>query len=153
MRNSTVGLIMGIVILFLSFNVLTIYFIGCIQWRDDMNTVQSSTRNFVDSVIDTRGISEDALADFNLSLASCQSSYTYKIYHEEIVTNPDPTADDPNATRTTWVYTDDLINWNTGDFVTVEVKQVSENFFQRIASTMLSMVFGNKDCTLSGMVR
>ena len=153
MRNSTVGLIIGIVILFLGFNVQTIYFIGCIQWRDDVNTVQNATRNFVDSVIDTGEIAEDTLADFNLALASCQSTYAYKIYHEEIVTNPDPTTGDPNATKTTWIYTDDLDNWNTGDFITVEVKQVSENFFQRISSSMLSMVFGNRDCTLSGMVR
>ena len=88
-----------------------------------------------------------------MALASCQSTYTYRIYHEEIVTNPDPSSSKADDTKTTWVYTDDMDNWNTGDFVTVEVTQVSENFFQRIANTMLGMIYGKRDCVLSSMVR
>ena len=148
MRNSLTGLIMGIVVVFLSMFVLPLYFIGCVQWRDDMNTVQNSTRNFIDKVIDTRELSEDTVADFNLALASCSSTFSYTIYHEEIVTNPNG-----GSTLTTWIYTDNMVDWNQGDFITVEVKQVSQNFFQRISSMMIGLIYANKSCTMSGMVR
>lgn len=148
MRNSLTGLVMGIVILFLSLFVIPLYYIGCIQWRDDMNMVQNSTRNFIDKVIDTREMSEDTIADFNLALASCSSTFSYKVLHEEIVTNPNE-----GGTVTTWIYTDNLEDWNSGDLITVEVKQVSQNFFQRISSMMIGLVYANKSCTMCGMVR
>lgn len=148
MRNSLTGLVMGIVILFLGMLVEPLYYIGCVQWRDDMNMVQNSTRNFIDKVIDTREMSEDTIADFNLALASCSSTFSYKILHEEIVTNPNE-----GGTVTTWIYTDNLEDWNSGDLITVEVKQVSQNFFQRVSSMMMGLIYSNKSCTMCGMVR
>lgn len=149
MRSSITGTVIGIVLLFYSMIVLPMYYLGCVQWRDDMNMVQNSTRNFIDKVIDTGEMSEDAVADFNLALASCSSTFSYKIYHEQIVTNPGL----GGKTITTWIYTENMDDWNVGDIITVEVKQVSQNFFQRVSSMMIGLVYSNKSCTMAGMVR
>ena len=55
-----------------------------------MNKCQSAARNFVDMVIDNGQVSDRALSDLNLSVASCSSTFTYEYYREERVTNPDP---------------------------------------------------------------
>lgn len=153
MRNSPASIIFGIIILFLGYIVLPIYYIGVIQWRDDMNIVQTETRNFLDTICDNHYISETALADFNLQLSSCSAVYTYEIIHEEMITNPNP---DPNGiadTSTTWVYTENLKEFHRGDFVTIEVSQVSDNMFQRISAQFLSFVYGSRDFIATEMVR
>ena len=82
MRNSIVGIIISVIILFISLIVLPTYFVGVIQWRDDMNTCQTAARNFVDMVIDNGQINERAVTDLNLSLGGCYSTFTYEIYRE-----------------------------------------------------------------------
>ena len=162
MKLSVPALVISTIILFLGFIVMPTYYMGCVQWRDDMTIVQNSTRNFVDQIIDSGQITKDMEADFNLALASCSSMFTYEVVHEVKVTDPDPILDDPATpedesdpyhTITKWVYTEDVVNFNTGDFVTVKVEQITTNFFQRIAANMLGMFYTKKDCTLTGMVR
>lgn len=153
MRSSVPSTIFTVLILFLSLIVLPIYFISIIDWRDDMNTVQTASRNFVDKVIDTGHITDDMVADMNLQLASCSSTFTWTIYKEAKVTNPDPAH--PGQTITTWEYTecDFDTEFATGDIIEIEVDQVTINLFQRISATMLGANYNNRQCRLAGMVR
>lgn len=153
MRNSPPSVIFGIIILFLGFIVLPIYYTGIIQWRDDMNIVQTETRNFLDKICDNHYISENALADYNLHLASCSSVYSYEIIREEMITNPRPDENSIADTSTTWIYTNNLEEFHRGDFVTIEVTPVSDNMFQRISAQFLAFVYGSRDFTLTEMVR
>lgn len=146
MRTSIVGVVISIIVLFYSLIVLPTYFIGIIQWRDDMNSCQTAARNFVDMVTDNGNISERAITDLNLSLAGCYSTYTYEIYREEKITNP---------TETSWVYVDieDDTLWRTGDIVTIEITQEGSNIFYKISSMLLGVSYQKITVRLAGMVR
>jgi hypothetical protein len=139
--------------MFISLIVLPAYFIGIIQWRSDMNTCQTAARNFVDMVIDNGKISERAMTDLNLSIASCSSNFTYEYYREEKVVNPDPS--DASKYITTWVHkeVDTDTEWQTGDICTIVVTQKSMNIFQRLSMALLGSSYNNIEIRLSGMVR
>lgn len=153
MRQSIVANVIAVLILFMSFIVLPSYFIGVIQWRSDMNTCQVAARNFVDMVIDNSKISERAITDLNLEIASCAGDYTYEYYREAKVVNPDP--NNAGEYITTWVHVevDENTEWNTGDLCTIVITQRTPNVFQRIANAMLSTSWNKIDIRLTGMVR
>lgn len=159
MRSSIVGTILGAIILFVSLIILPIYFVSIINWRDDMNTVQTAARNFVDMVIDNGQITDKALSDLNLSLAGCTGTFTYEYYKEEKTTNPAVKVDDTGATYTTTETTWNTVEvgnntvWREGDLVTIEIHQSGMNLFQRLASATMGSYFTNVDVRLSGMVR
>lgn len=151
MRNSIIGTILGVIILFLSLVILPTYFIGIVNWRDDLNTCQTAARNFVDMVIDNKQINDKALSDLNLSLAACSSTFTYKYYREEKTTNPDG----HGGTVTTWNYVEvgpDTV-WRTGDICTIVIEQQGLSVFQRISAAILGTSYTSTEIRLSGMVR
>lgn len=157
MKTSIPGLVISCIILFISLIMLPTYFIGVINWRSDQNTAQTAARNFVDMVIDNRQITERAMSDLNLSLAGCSTTYTYKYYREEKITNPlvDASGKPTGQVEVTWAYvevTPDTI-WNTGDICTIVVKQEGMNMFQRVAMALLGTSYNTIEIRLSGMVR
>ncbi len=153
MRDSIIGKVISVIILFLGFVVLPSYYIGVINWRNDMNTCQTAGRNFVDMVIDNGQITEWALTDLNLQIASCTGEFTYEYYREEKVVNPNP--DKPGEYITTWVHVevnDDTV-WRTGDIITIVISQKNANLFQRLSNALMSSSWNNIEVRLSGMVR
>lgn len=156
MRISIPSLVLSVILLFLSLIVLPIYFVSIINYRDDLNTVQTASRNFIDRAIDTKEITEDMVADLNLQLASCNSTFTYTVSKEVKVTNPK--GDGSGEVVTTWIYTDvndGLVGttFASGDFVTITVRQVGISVFQRLSSGFLGTQYHTRECNLSGMVR
>lgn len=153
MRQSIISNVIAVIILFLGLIVLPSYYIGVINWRNDMNTCQTAARNFVDMVIDNGQITERALTDLNLQIASCTGEYTYEYYREEKVVNPDP--ESSGRYITTWVHVevnDDTV-WRTGDIVTIVITQKNANLFQRLSNALMSSSWNNIEVRLSGMVR
>lgn len=151
MRNSIVGTIIGILLLFFSIIVLPLYFIGIVQWRTDVNNAQNAGRNFLDKVIDSSEVSKTTVEDLNLELAQCTVVFSYDVKYSKKVVNPDPS--DPTGTITTWVPMDEIGDLRAGDIVTIEIKQENLNLMQRIANALLGTVFNKEDIRLSGMVR
>lgn len=151
MRSSIIGMVVGIIIAFLCLVVSPIYHTSIINWRDDMNTAQTAARNFVDKVIDTGEISDITLTDLNLMLATCTCSFDYEIWRETKVVNPAGAG----RTYTTWqqveIRSDTL--WETGDIVTIEIRQTSQGIFQRLAAGFFNTTYSNRVIRLSGMVR
>lgn len=152
MKQSIVGTVLGVLILFISCVILPTYFMSIITYRDDLNKCQVAARNFIDMVIDNGSINERALSDINLSLASCTSTFSYKYYREEKILQP---SEEEGFVDTIWVYTDvvDNVNWNTGDIITVVITQEGLNIYQRIAMIMPGASFAAPEIRLSGMVR
>lgn len=153
MRQSIVSNVIAIIILFVSLIVLPSYFIGIINWRTDMNICQTAARNFVDMVIDNGQITERAITDLNLSVASCSGDFTYEYYREEKVVNPDPNNSGKYLITYAHVEVDTNTEWRTGDICTIVIKQQSTNLFQRLANALMSASYNNIEIRLSGMVR
>lgn len=155
MRQSVVSNVIAVIILFVSIIVLPAYFIGIINWRSDMNICQTAARNFVDMVIDNGQITEKALTDLNLSIASCTGNFTYEYYREEKVVNPNPGTGVSGDYITTWVHVevDEDTVWRTGDICTIVITQKSMNIFQRLSNALIGASYNNIEVRLSGMVR
>lgn len=153
MRQSIVSNVIAIIILFVSLIVLPAYFIGIINWRSDMNTCQTAARNFVDMVIDNGKISDKALTDLNLSIASCSGDFVYEYYREEKVVNPDPDHAGQYIVTYAHVDVDKDTEWRTGDVVTIVVTQKSMNLFQRLSNALMGASYNNIEIRLAGMVR
>lgn len=153
MRNSIVATVLGVIILFIALIVLPSYYMGIIHWRNDMNTCQTTARNFIDMVIDNGQITDRSLSDLNLSLAGCHSTFTYEYYREERVTNPDP--NNPGEVIVEWVHTDvdENTEWHSGDLVTIVITQQSQGLFQKLSSMLLGSSYNNIEIRLTGMVR
>ena len=149
MKTSVIGSIMGIILLFLLLIIGPIYHMSLITWRDDLTKVQTETRNYIDKIIDTSLNTEGYQEDYNLALASCSNTYTYKLEHFARATNPDGRG----GTVTTWMISNDLTNFSKGDIVKITVVQKSYNIFQKISQNMLGMQYVNKDLTFAAMVR
>lgn len=152
MRNSIIGVVLGVIILFLGLIVLPTYYIGIVNWRDDLNTAQTAARNFVDMVIDNGQITDKAISDLNLSLASCSTTFTYEYYREEKVTNPGVT---PGSVVVTYNYreVEKGDEWVTGDICTIVITQRGMSVYQRIAALLLGTSYTKTEIRLSGMVR
>lgn len=149
MKISIPGIFLSSILIFIAVNVVSIYFISVVMWRNDLNIVQNETRNYIDKIIDTRTNSIDAEEDYKLALAGCNGTFTYQLLHEAKATNPDG----KGGTITSWVATKENTLWNKGDIVSIKVTQESLNVFQKIAANMFGMNFMNTEVNMAGMVR
>lgn len=149
MKISVPGIFLSSILIFIAVNVVSIYFISVVMWRNDLNIVQNETRNYIDKIIDTRTNSIDAEEDYKLALAGCNGTFTYQLLHEAKATNPDG----KGGTITSWVVTKENTLWNKGDIVSIKVTQESLNLFQKIAANMFGMNFMNTEVNMAGMVR
>lgn len=153
MRQSVIGTVISVIVMFVSLIVLPTYFVGVINWRTDMNTCQTAARNFVDMVIDNGQITEKALSDLNLTIASCSGDYSYEYYREEKIVNPVVGSDSEYVVTYIHTEVDTSTVWHPGDIVTIVITQQSPNLFQRLSNALLSTSYNNFDLRLSGMVR
>lgn len=151
MRNNVVGTIISIIVLFIGLVILPTYYNSMIQQRDDAVTVQTATRNFIDTVIDSKQITKEALAEFNLQLSACSTIKTYDIYREQKVVNPDGSG----GYTISWVHTPVDVGdiWSQGDIITVVVSTSSYSIHERISMLMLGAYAHPDTCRLSGMIR
>lgn len=150
MRNSIIGSIISIIILFIGLIVLPIYYMGIITYRDDLNKVQNAGWEFIDKVSDTGIVSEGTLADLNLAIAACSSTYEISVIKEAKVTNPTGVG---NETITEWIYSENIDDWNSGDIITLRINQTNRNLFQRISAGVVNVLYNMKDMTFSAMIR
>lgn len=145
---SSIVLIIAIVI---GIIVMPAYYIGIVQWRNDQEVCIVEARNLVDKIIDTRSFTSEMESDFNIALASMNGTYTAEVTHEIMMVNPDPT--NPGGTYTSYVITNDLENWNQGDYVTVTIRPVGLSFLQAVSLKLLGASYTTQPVTFKARVR
>lgn len=151
MRSSVIGTVVSGILVILLLVVTPLYYIGIVEWAKAENEVIADTRNLIDEVIDTRVLTDDMMADYNLSLAAKSNYYRATITREVKVVNPDPL--NPGKTHTNYMVVDDITNWNKGDLITVKVEQVGTNYFRTISRAMLGLDIQSNDIQMTGRVR
>lgn len=151
MRSSIAGLAVSIFTIFLSLVVIPIYFMSIITYYQDVNRCQTAARNFVDTVIDNRQISDATMAELNINLAAVTTNVHATIQRETRVIDPSSTGD----TTVKWVYThfDNTTKWKQGDLVTITIEQESPNLLQNISAIFLGSNYNSINIRLVGMVR
>lgn len=149
MKTSVIGSIVTVITLFIGLVIMLVYHLSIITWRDDIVTVQTETRNYIDKIIDTSINTEGYIEDYNLALASCSNIFTYSMEHYAKAVNPDG----KGGTIANWTLVKDNTNFSKGDIVKIVVVQKSYNIFQKIASSLLGMQYVHKDISMAAMVR
>lgn len=146
-----VGKIVSVVLIFVMLVITPIAYVSCTQWTRSRTVALVSMRSLIDEVIDTREMSDQALADFNLSLAGASESYKATITREVKVVDPDPL--NPGKTVTSYVVVDNNRTYNQGDYIIIRVETLGMNTFQTIMLSLLGMDLPNDDEVLAGRVR
>lgn len=151
MKSSIIGTVLSIFLVVLLLIVTPMYYISIVQWARAENEMMSEVSELIDKVIDTRVLTTDMLADFNLSLAAKPLNYRATITRESMVVNPDP--NNPGKTYSTYVITDNIAEWKQGDIITITVEMFGESMFTVISSRLLGLRTSKDTFTLSGRVR
>lgn len=151
MLKDIVGVVLSVIMSVLLLVVSPMYYIGVIEWARSESEALAYTRNVIDEVIDTRELTDDMLADYNLNMASLSEYYTIEITRKVKVINPDPVH--AGQTYTTYMIVDDNRHYNQGDIIIVDVKQIGSNTFQMLARGLMGMTILKDDITLCGRVR
>lgn len=151
MRNAIIGTVICFILAVVCLVVTPMYYIGIIEWARSESEVLSDARNLIDEVIDTRRLTEDMLADFDLALAAKSSYYRATITREVKVINPDPA--NPGQTYTNYIVMDKMDEWTQGDLIIVDIENIGTNIFRSMARIMLGMNIMDSDIRLVGRVR
>ena len=150
MRNLA-STVLSVLIAFVLLCIIPIFYVSIIQYARSTVIVLSETRNLIDNVIDTRKLSEDDLADFQIGITSTNAYYNATIMRKVRVVNPDP--NNPGKTYTTFVVVDDIYNYNQGDRIIVKVEPIGQSLYQVLARAFLQILVEDESFTLAGRVR
>lgn len=151
MKSSVVGIVFSIFLVVLLLVITPMYYISIVQWARSENEMMSEVSELIDKVIDTKILTTDMIADFNLSLAAKPLNYRATIARESMVVNPDP--NNLGQTYSTYVITDNISEWKQGDIITITVEMIGESMFTTISSRILGLCTNKDTFTLAGRVR
>jgi len=151
MKTSVVGLVLCVFVVLMGVVVLPMYGMAVHQHLKSETEMMSEVAEFIDEVRDTRVLTDDMIADFNLALAAKTNNYTATITRRIKVTNPDPL--NPGEVRSTYMVTDNISTWEQGDIIIVEVESFGQTPFSVITSRLMGLNVGNSEFRLAGRVR
>ena len=154
MSKNFIGTVILAALVIAGFLILPAYYTAQIDTAKAQEVLLNEVQNFLDKVADTHEITEKDLEDFTLAMASTSIPVTFEIYRDARQVNPDPASVEiPRPTYTAWVPTDEIYWYEDGDIITVEIKQVGENFYQSFSKRALGMFTPKVEFSLSRMVR
>lgn len=112
-------------------------------------SVLNEMTNLINKVTDNGRLSSQDLSDFYLGISSHGMTMDATIRRYMKVVNPDGNG----GTYTTYMISDDLSTWNSGDIIKVTVKAIDYTGAQRIQNRLLRLTPPKFEQTLAGMVR
>lgn len=151
MKTGVIGLVISIIVSSVTLFLGGMFFIGIILNVQSQHSALSYTRNLVDEVIDSRVLTDDMIADYNLALASLSNDYIAEFYREVRMVNPDPA--NPGYTYNSYVITDETEKYKQGDVFTIKVNRVGISIYEVIARQVLGLAIREDEIILAGSVR
>jgi len=112
-------------------------------------SVLNEMTNFIDKVTDNGRLTDTDLADFQLAISSYGMAMDATISRYMKVVNPDGAG----GTYTSYVFSDDISTWNTGDIMKVKVQAIDYTGAQRLQNRILRLTPAKFEQTLAGMIR
>lgn len=154
MSKNFIGTIVLAAIVVAGFLFMPTYYMSTIDMARSQEELLNEVELFLDKVADTHIITEADLEDFTLAMAGTTVPVKFEILREARQVNPDPASTTtPKATYTSWVPTDEIYSYDSGDIIIVRVSQVGDSFLQSFSSRALGMFTPRVEFTLSRMVR
>lgn len=118
----------------------------------DSRAAIADVTNFIDSVVDSRHITDSMLKELNSKLASYSILFDYEITREMRVVDYDP-SNKNTKTATYWIVADDNRNYLQGDHITVRIFKVGHSSSSMVSSRLASIFIPDLDYTFSARVR
>lgn len=117
----------------------------------DRRLIVADVCNFLDSVVDSRQVSQAEIEQLNLSLAQYGVTVDYEIIHYKQQVNPDPTSN--GSYYITYAKVGEGYDYDTGDKVAVHVKAVGNSTTENIARKLSGMFIKDLDFIITARVR
>lgn len=112
-------------------------------------SVLNEMTNLINKVTDSGSLNSTDLSDFYLGISSHGAAMDAQIQRYIKVVNPDGSG----GIYTSYVLTDNLEEWNTGDIIKVSVQAIDYTSAQRMQNRLLFLHPPKFEQTLAGMVR
>lgn len=130
------------------------YYTSITEYSIEVEEVISETKLLIDKVVDSKILTDDMVADFNISLASHQSDYVATIRRSRRVVILDTMTPEPTDVVVTYVLVDNIKDYEQGDLITVTVNRIKPSRMQTFASRILGMpLLPTDDISLTARVR
>lgn len=150
MKN-VIGTVLSAVAIIILLFVTPTYYLGIMQMAKSQSAALSYTRDLIDTVIDTRQMTQDMLEDYTLNMSSTTEFYKFTITRKMKCIMPDPVEE--GQTYTTYITVDDISNFNQGDRIIINVEPVGSNLYQNLSASLMGMTISSEGFTLVGRVR
>lgn len=145
------GTLISVAISFVLLGVTPMFYIGIIQLQSSQSQALAYTKAVVDEVIDTKVLTDEAVKDYNLNMASLSNTYKTVISRQVKIINPDPA--NPGKTHSTYVTVDDNTKYDQGDLIVIKVVPVAKNTAQAVSQAIMGMFTPVSGFTIPGRVR
>ena len=117
----------------------------------DRRMIIDDISGFIDEVVDSREITDVALKELNVNLASYGVTVDYEINRYARSVDPDPLS--PNGYTTNYILMDDNRHYNQGDKLSIRVFTVGYSSTQALAHKLTGMFVRDLDETLTVRIR
>lgn len=114
-------------------------------------SIVAEVTNFVDEVTDTGVLDERHVADLYLACSAYGPITDVQILRYVKVVNPDPK--EPGSTYMTYVASENIYQWNQGDILKVNVKEVGPTGLAGFLYRIFGLTMAPVDFTLAGRIR
>lgn len=114
-------------------------------------SIVAEVTNFVDEVTDTGTLTESHIEDLYLGVNAYGPVCDVKITRYARVIEPDPTK--PGSTYTTYIISDDILNWNQGDLIKVHCEEAGHTGLAYFLYHVINIVMQPVDFAFTGRIR
>lgn len=151
MGNDLPGKIIGVLLAFVLCVITPFVTISNQNEMLDRRMIINNVTDFLDEVIDSRTVTDSALSELNVNLASYGIIVDYEITRYALSVDPDPV--NPNTYTTNYIVTDDNRHYNKGDKISIRVYTVGYSSTQALAHKLTGMFVKDLDETITVRIR
>lgn len=155
MGNDIPGKFIGLLLAFILMVIMPFVTVTIEGEMLDRRLIVDDVCTFVDSVVDSRQVSDADVEQLNLALASYGVTVDYEITHYKMSVNPDPIS--KGSYYITYVKMNpDSVGVNTydqGDKISVHVKGIGYSTTETLAHKLSGMFVKNLDFTITARIR
>lgn len=151
MGNDLPGKIIGVLLAFVLCVIVPFVANSTQNEMLDRRMIINHVTAFLDAVIDSREVTDVALSELNVNLASYGIIVDYEITRYALSVDPDPV--NPGSYVNNYVVMSDNSHYNKGDKLSIRVYTVGYSSTQALAHTLTGIFVKNLDETITVRIR
>ena len=145
------GKIIGVILAFVLTIIMPFVTVTVEKEMLERRLIVNNACSFIDSVVDSRVVTQSELEELNLALASYGITVDYDIKRYAASVDPDPV--ESGAFSVTYLLQDDNMHYNQGDKISVHIYAIGNSTTANLAYRLSGIFMKNFDVTLTARVR